>query len=72
MESVGEIDGCPPAASANGTKSHSGKTMMSDGKSTNKTSRATAYQALGMAEDSIDIVLRERNTARKAFLAFRD
>ena len=69
MELVGEIDGCPPA---NVTKSHSGKTMMGDGKSTNKTSRAAAYQALGMAEDSIDIVPRERNTARKAILAFWD
>ena len=43
---------------------------MGDGKSTNKTSRATAYQALGRAEDSMCIVSKERNTRNKFLFAF--
>ena len=73
MESVGDIHACLPAASGNVTSSPFGKTMMGDGKSTNKTSRATAYPAPGTAENSRGIVPKERNTRRKIFLvAFWD
>ena len=69
MESVGDIHACSPAASGNATISPSGKTVMGDGKSTNKTSRATAYVAVGTAGNiGMSIVPKERNTAGKMFL----
>ena len=73
MDPVGDIHACLPAASGNMTRSSSGKTVMGDDKSTNETSRATAYPALGTAENSMSIVPKERNTGCNMFrVAFWD
>jgi hypothetical protein len=42
---------------------------MGDDKSTNKASRATAYPAVGRAENSMSIIVsQERDIARRTFL----
>ena len=67
MESVGVIHACLPAASGNVKISPTVKTVMSDGKLTNKTSRATAYLAVGTAENSRSILPKARNITCKMF-----